>query len=201
MADRAGAAVHEHRQPLDRAVGVQQPVRGDERDAEPGAEVEAGAVGQADDLRGREGDVLRRAAAAALPLRVVGPDALADAGRVDALADGLDLPRPVLVRRDRLVRGRAVEPFAGLPVRRVDAGDADADEHLARAWLGLVDLPDGQPPGVGALGRVLGGEHQAATRANTRVGLPVPSTSRSGATTISAPVGGRSARLASCVRP
>src|SRR5690606_16183324 len=64
----------------------------------------------------------------------------------------------------------------------------------------------GRQPGQGGGHGIVNGNHQPAspprgTRASTRAGLPVPPTMGKGATTITAPVGGRWARLASWVRP
>jgi hypothetical protein len=52
-------------------------------------------------------------------------------------------------------------------------------------------------PGSTSRARRLGRADAYPTKASTRAGLPVPSTSRSGATTISAPVGGSLASFAS----
>ena len=143
VADGAGAALHQHRAPAQRAgadpVGQrlgdgQAAVRGEERDAEGGAEFERRVGAEQHGLPRRDDGVLGRRPERALVGRLPDPDPLADQHRVDALADGLDRARAVLVRR-LAVRAR-VGVAPGLPVGRVDAGEGDAHPHLAGPGLG-----------------------------------------------------------------
>ena len=77
---------------------------------------------------------------------------------------------------------------------------AQRARRVKRAERGRMGrLPAGLPDGRRRIRRDL--LTQAPTSASARVGLPVPPASFSGATITTAPTGGSSARLASCVRP
>ena len=145
--DRSGPAGDEHgaagqaarRQP--RRIGValgQGAVGGEGRDAEAGTDVERRRVRQRDGLAGRQHEGLLGCAVAAPPRGLPHPHPLADARRIDSVADGVDDAGTVLVRHPLGERPRRSRPAeAGLPVGGVDAGHVDPNPHLARSGIGL----------------------------------------------------------------
>jgi hypothetical protein len=111
-------------------------VRGDRRDADAGAEIEARSRRERErPLGGDDGVLLGGAARRAAVAGQGHPDAILDAEAVDARADLVDDACAVVIR-DRLVQGSAAGlSTARLPVGRVDARDGDADPDLALTGL------------------------------------------------------------------
>ncbi len=96
VADRARAAMDEHRSARDRTVGMQTAMRGQRRNAETRRLVERDLVGKRDGPAGVDRDPLGGCSLGPLPLAFEQPDPLADTRRVDAFADGGDLACAVL---------------------------------------------------------------------------------------------------------
>ena len=61
----------------------------------------------------------------------------------DALADALDDARALVAEHGRRI-ARGISAGGGVEVGVADAAGDQADEHLAGAWLGEIDLLDGE---------------------------------------------------------
>ena len=106
-------------------------------------------LGEYDGLARRQDHGFLRRAVGALPGRLPQPHTLADAGPIDALADGVDHSGAVLVRH--LLR--EADPLAaGFPVGRVDPRHAHGDPHLAGSGLGHRPVDEVQDRGVAGCG-------------------------------------------------
>ena len=143
VADGAGAAADQHGaagqgarpEPLRPALGDREAaVGGDERDAQRGAEVEGGDVGQRHDLSGRHDGVLLRGAVRAAVGGLPDPHPQALQRLLDAGSDRVDHPGAVLVGHLRgLDRRPGPAAASALPVGGVHPGAHDPDPDLARA--------------------------------------------------------------------
>src|SRR5918999_709490 len=139
----AGGAGDEHRGAGHWSVREHRAMGGQARDAEAGALLEGDTLGQRDRLVARHDGVLGRGAEGAVGLRAVAPDALADARRRRAGADGVDLARAVAVGDYARVWHRRSQPaLAFLDVAAVDAGRAHADANLGGAGSRVRELAD-----------------------------------------------------------
>jgi len=152
VADRTGAAGNQHgrRSESTRAKPARPPlrdgetaVRGQRRNAETRADVEREVVGQPHRLTLGQNDVLLRSPVRPLPRHLPEPDALPDARRIDAVADGVDRAGSILIRHDLGKRElpAAAAATARLPVGGIDARDVHGDANLARPriWNGPLD--------------------------------------------------------------
>ena len=160
VADRTGAAVHQHGLAVERTIREEAAVCREIRNTECRSLVDADAVGDGHRLpRGDDGE-LRRRAVLALEGSVIDPHALADAADVDAGSHGLDDAGPVLARHLHIkVHGSCVG--SGLPVRGVNRRDLQSHAHLADTGSGRGDLVDREDVGVAPL-RVVGRQHGAS---------------------------------------
>ena len=113
------------------------------RDAQAGADVEAGAVGKNWRAGAVDCDVLRSGAKTAGKLGLVNPHALADTAPIDAVTYGLYDSGAVAVWNDEAIVQQIWKRASPLfDIRWVDAAGMQAHEYLAEARRRRFDLTD-----------------------------------------------------------
>ena len=161
VADGACAARHQHRLPLDRAVGEEATVRRHRRNPERGAGCPVDAGRERHRLLGWHHDQLGGGPERTPPLRLVDPHALANTCGWDARPDPFDHAGAVLVRDDaRKGHAEVAVPAApGLGVGGVHRRGADPNPDLARARLRVGQGANLQHVTRRTLAIVEGGSH------------------------------------------
>jgi hypothetical protein len=162
MPDCTRAACDEDGAPGDRPVGEETAVRSQGGNAEARTELIRGFRREWDRLLRRQDSPLRGRSPLPAPSREIHPNAFADSSVVNAGTDGLDDADAVLIWH--LERELRVPTCSRLPVRRIDAGEAQAHKNLSYARLRLRNLIDCEHLVRGAAALVEGRDQPSSAR-------------------------------------